>query len=447
MGKLREGRSSAATITVAGLGAKGAVMQDVVIRNATLWVGTRTPARPGHTIHLHGDTVAWIGPESSPHASSLPRGAGTMTIDAAGRWLLPGLIDLHVHLTFDPRDPDFLRVATLTPVAEAAFRGAHHARLMLEAGFTGVRDMGSFGDANVAVRRAIDAGWTTGPRLATAGVFVTVRGGHADLALKQDVAVAQGIAVTGIDAVRGAVRSRAHRGADWIKVLATAGVMTGGGAPVGACLWEDDELAAAVSTATRLGRKVAAHAHGADGIRAAAEAGVATIEHVTMADTASVEAMSRNRTVLVPTFSAAQSVVREARAGRLSPSSTAFALEMGPRHVASFRMAREAGVRVGFGTDIGVPGTVFGSNGGEFALMVDAGMTPEEALVSATRDAAEILGWPRAGTLTPGQWADAILVDGDPLADVSCLADLSRIHLVILGGRPVADRRPESTSA
>ena len=122
-------------------------MQDVVIRNATLWDGTGAPARPGHTIHLHGDTVAWIGPESSPHASSLPSGAGTMTIDAAGRWLLPGLIDLHVHLTFDPRDPDFLRVATLTPVAEAAFRGAHHARLMLEAGFTGVRDMGAFGDA------------------------------------------------------------------------------------------------------------------------------------------------------------------------------------------------------------------------------------------------------------------------------------------------------------
>ena len=239
------------------------------------------------------------------------------------------------------------------------------------------------------------------------------------------------------------MRSRAHRGADWIKVLATAGVMTGGGAPMGACLWEDDELFAAVQASTRLGRKVAAHAHGADGIVAAAKAGVATIEHVTMADTRAIDAMAQHGTALIPTFSAAEAVFREAQAGRLSPSSAAFALTIGPRHRESFKMALDAGVTIGFGTDIGVPGTTFGDNAAEFGTMVAAGMTPADALRAATSGAAAILGWPKAGTIASGFWADAILVDGDPLADVALLADRARIHAVIKGGVLEVDRRPE----
>ncbi len=418
-------------------------MGDLVIRNATLWDGTSADPRPRTTVVMRDGEVAWIGPDDAPGAPvDVDR-----DLDAGGRWLMPGLIDLHVHLTLDPRETDFLRVAAQLPVAEAAFRGAHHARLMLEAGFTGARDLGAYGDANVAVKRAIDNGWVRGPRLATSGVFITVRGGHGDLPLRREVAIDQGVAVSGVECVREAVRSRAHRGADWIKVLATAGVMTGGGAPMGACLWEDDELVAAVRTATRLGRRVAAHAHGADGILAAANAGVATIEHVTMADTRAIDAMARHGTTLVPTFSAAQAVYREAEAGRLSPSSAAFALTIGPRHRESFRMALDAGVTIGFGTDIGVPGTEFGANAAEFRTMVAAGMAPADALRAATSVAASILGWPKAGMIAPGQWADAILVDGDPIADVGVLADRSRVHLVVKSGVIEADRRPERPSA
>ncbi|NCA14502.1 MAG: amidohydrolase family protein, partial [Proteobacteria bacterium] len=189
-------------------------MATLAIRSATLWDGTHADPRPGTTVVMRDGDVTWVGPDGAPSAPL----ADAQVIDAGGRWLLPGLIDLHVHLTFDPRDPDFLRVATQLPVAEAAFRGAHHARLMLEAGFTGVRDLGAFGDANVAIKRALDNGWVRGPRLATCGVFITVRGGHADLALRREVAIDQGIAVSGVEGVREAVRSRAHRGADWIKV-------------------------------------------------------------------------------------------------------------------------------------------------------------------------------------------------------------------------------------
>jgi imidazolonepropionase-like amidohydrolase len=410
------------------------------IRNAMVWDPIVADPIPRTTVVMHDGHVVWIGPDDAP---SSPQSDGLL-IDAGGRWLLPGLIDLHVHLTFDPRDPDFLRVATQVPVAEAAFRGAHHARLILEAGFTGVRDLGAFGDANVAIKRALDNGWVRGPRLATCGVFITVRGGHADLALRREAAIEQGIAVSGVEGVREAVRSRAHRGADWIKVLATAGVMTGGGAPMGACLWEDDELVAAVRASTRLGRKVAAHAHGAEGIAAAANAGVATIEHATMADTRAIEAMARLGTALVPTFSAAEAVYREAQAGRLSPSSAAFALTIGPRHRESFKMALDAGVTIGFGTDIGVPGTTFGENAAEFGTMVAAGMTPNDALRTATSGAAAILGWSKAGRLVQGFWADAILVDGDPTADIGVLADRHRIHAVIKAGVLEVDRRPEA---
>ena len=185
-------------------------------------------------------------------------------------------------------------------------------------------------------------------------------------------------------------------------------------------------------------------AHGADGIVAAANAGVATIEHVTMADTRAIEAMARHGTALIPTFSAAEAVYREAQAGRLSPSSAAFALTIGPRHRESFKMALDAGVTIGFGTDIGVPGTTFGGNAAEFSTMVAAGMTPAYALRAATSGAAAILGWSKAGMIAPGFWADAILVDGDPLADVSVLADRARIHAVMKGGVLEVDRRPEA---
>jgi imidazolonepropionase-like amidohydrolase len=189
---------------------------------------------------------------------------------------------------------------------------------------------------------------------------------------------------------------------------------------------------------------VAAHCHGAAGIVAAAEAGVASVEHGTMADDRAAEAMARHGTVLVPTFTAAAGVVREARAGRLPPAVAAQALAIEPHHADAFRAALDAGVRIAYGTDTGVPGTTFGQNAEEFRHLVTHGLSPERALLAATRDAAALLGWSdRLGTVEPGKLADLLLFDGDPLADGSTLADLERLHLVLKGGAIAADRRPE----
>ena len=400
----------------------------MLITNAVLWDGTGSEPHRGVALRTDGQRIAWIGlAGSAPRADSDER-----VIDAAGRWVLPGLIDLHVHLTADPRQSDFMRYIQTTPVPEQTLMGAHNARLMLEAGFTTTRDLGATGFANVALKRAIDAGWIPGPRLVTCGEFLTVPGGHGDVTFRPDLGLESSNAIRGIDDARRLVREQVKRGADWIKLLATGGVMTGGTA-LGASLWEDDELRAAVGMARRLGKPVAAHCHGADGIVAAAEAGVATIEHGTMADERAVDAMQRHGTTLVPTFSAAAGVVREAKAGRLPPAVAPQALAIEHSHARAFKLAREAGVRIASGSDTGVPGTEFGGNAGELELLVAHGLTAADALVAATRDAAVVLGWQdRLGTLEVGKLADLILVDGDPLAEIAILKD--KVQVVAKGG-------------
>ncbi|MGH2368512.1 MAG: amidohydrolase family protein [Chloroflexota bacterium] len=411
----------------------------MLIRNAVLWDGTGAPPQRGVALRTQREQVAWIGPDEQAPATE----ADEVVIDAAGRWLLPGLIDLHVHLTFDPQQGDVQQYTSTVPIPEQALLGARHARLMLEAGFTAARDLGAIGYANVAVKRAIDAGWIPGPRLATCGWFLTVPGGHFDPPFRPEVQVPTPHIISGPNEARRAVREQVKHGADWIKLLATGGVLTGGTA-LGASLWEDDELHAAVAMARRLGKPVAAHCHGAEGIFAAAQAGVTTIEHGTMGDGAAAETMARQGTVLVPTFCAAAGVVREARAGRLPPAVAAQAQAIEPGHAAAFRAALDAGVTIACGTDTGVPGTLFGENAQELTHLVAHGLTPAQALLAATRDAAAVLDWSdRLGTLAPGKLADYIVLDADPLVDVSALADQSRLHLVVKDGQIVADRRPE----
>ena len=239
-----------------------------------------------------------------------------------------------------------------------------------------------------------------------------------------------------------AVREEVKRGADWIKLLVTGGVMTGT-TPLGRSLWEEAEIRAAVQAAGRLGRKVAAHCHGAEGIVAAAEAGVSTVEHGTMGDEAAAAAMARHGVTLIPTFTAAAGVARAAREGRLTPSVAALALGLEETHDQAFRAAVEAGVRVALGTDTGVPGTAFGQNAGELAHLVRHGLTAEQALLAATRDAAAVLGREGSlGTLVEGALADCLLLDGDPLRSPDALAQPDLLHLVLKGGEIVAGRRP-----
>ena len=406
----------------------------MLITNAILWDGTGAEPVRDAAIHLDAERIAWVG-----LASQAPR--DDQTIDASARWVLPGLIDLHVHLTVDPRQPDFMRYVQTVPIPEQTLMGAYNARLMLEAGFTTTRDLGAAGFSNVALKRAIDAGLIPGPRLVTCGEFLTVPGGHGDVAFRPDLRIDNPNAIVGPDDARRLVREQIKRGADWIKILATGGVMTGGTA-LGASLWEEDELRAAVSVARRLGKPVAAHCHGADGMIAASEAGVSTVEHGTMGDERAAEVMQRNGTVLVPTFTAAAGVVHEAKAGRLPPAVTSQALAIEHSHARAFDLARKAGVRIASGSDTGVPGTAFGQNAEELAHLVAHGLAPSEALLAATRDAASVLGWrEQLGTLVAGRLADLVLVDGDPLEDIAVLQ--RGIQLVVKGGAVAADRRPE----
>ncbi len=411
----------------------------MLIHRATLWDGTGAAPRRDVTLRFEGERIAWIGPDAR---TSRPVN-GEAQLDAAGRWLLPGLIDLHVHLTLDPAMPSQPAFAAVVPATTQALLGARHARALLQAGFTAARDLGGYSQANVALKRAIDAGWIEGPRLVTAACPITVPGGHFDHVYAPG-AGAPGVAVaSGPAEVVRAVRQQVKLGADWIKVLVTGGVLSAG-TPLETALWEDDELHAAVLAARRLGRPVAAHCHGAGGVIAAAEAGVRTIEHGTMGDEAAAATMARHGVTLVPTFTAAAAVVREARAGRLAPEIAAQALAIEPRHAAAFRAALDAGVRVACGTDTGVPGTAFGENARELGHLVAHGLTAEQALLAATRDAAAVLGWSdRLGTLETGKLADLLLVEGDPLDEPGCLAEPSRLHLVIKGGSIAADRRPE----
>lgn len=411
----------------------------MLIHNARLWDGTGAPPRASMTLRTVQGRVTWVGPDAQAPAPE----ADEATLDAAARWLLPGLIDLHVHLTFDPQRGDLQHYNATVPLPEQALLGAHHARLMLESGFTGGRDLGAIGYTNVALKRAIDAGWISGPRVATAASVLTVAGGHFDPPFRPDLDLPSPSVVCGPHQARAAVREQVKRGADWIKLLVTGGVMTGSTA-LGESLWDDDELRGAIGAARRLGRPVAAHCHGAAGIVAAADAGVTTIEHGTMGDGASAAAMARSGTVLIPTFSAAAGIVREARAGRLPSAVATQALSIAPRHAAAFHEAREAGVKIALGTDTGVPGAPFGEQAQELQLLIEHGLSPEQALLAGTRDAAAVLGWSEvAGALTPGRWADYLLLDGDPLADVTVLSDLRRIHLVVKDGRVAIDRRPD----
>jgi imidazolonepropionase-like amidohydrolase len=409
----------------------------MLIHSATIWDGATTTTRSA--LHTAGERIVWVGPERD----APPPAEGDLVIDAGGRWVLPGLIDLHVHLTADPASRDLGYHRLTTSVAEGALLGARHARLMLEAGFTAARDLGAPGYASVALRRAIDAGWIPGPRLAVAGSGLTVTGGHLDFAFRPDLVLPAPDVLDGPQQVRRAVREQVKYGVDWIKLLVTGGVLTGGTA-LGPRLWDDDELHAALAAARRLGKPVAAHCHGADGVTAAAEAGVATVEHGTLGDADSAAAMARHHVVLVPTLSAVASIIVAAEAGRLPAAVAAQVRTIQPAFAGAFEAARDAGVTIGCGTDTPSGGTVFGANARELVHLVEHGLTPEEALTSATRTAAAVLGWSeQLGALAPGKFADFVLVDGDPLSDIACLTELARMHLVAKGGQVVMDRRPD----
>jgi imidazolonepropionase-like amidohydrolase len=351
--------------------------------------------------------------------------AGARVIDQRSRFVMPGLIDSHVHLTSELGANQLLEEVQLT-TADAAMRGVENARKTLMAGFTTVADVGAANDAIFALRRAVRENRVAGPRIIAAGSSVTPHGGHGDsngFAPEINHVLASPSACSGADDCRRATRRQIQAGADVIKITATGGVLSNTAAGVGQ-QFSDEEFRAIVEAAHSMGRRVTAHAHGVDGINAALRAGVDSIEHGTYLDRESVRLMRQGDRYLVPTMMAGWWVGQLAeQGGVLTPAQAEKARRVGPDLVRMVRMARANNVRIAFGTDTGV--SPHGMNAREFQLMVEAGYTPLQAIQTATINAADHLQLNGvAGRIASGYAADIIAVDGDPLSDVSTLMNV-----------------------
>ncbi|HUO86484.1 MAG TPA: amidohydrolase family protein [Thermoanaerobaculia bacterium] len=356
-------------------------------------------------------------------------------VDLSRHFVLPGLIDAHVHLTGE-LGPERKLLEVTRSDAATTLHALPFLRRTLDAGFTTVRDLGGEPEIVFALRDAVAAGVVDGPRIVAAGASIAATGGHGDshgfreeiLEMMADSSICDGEADC-----RRAVRAQVKRGADVIKVTATGGVLSETAAGTDQQLF-DDELAAIVATAHALGRKVAAHAHGVDGINAALAAGVDSIEHGTYSDETSFRLYRERGAFLVPTMLAGETVLEMAEdAEFFPPAIREKARRVGAEMKEMVRRAHAAGVPIAFGTDSGV--SRHGTNGRELVLMVEAGMTPMEVIHAATVNGARLLGREAdLGTLEAGKHADLVAVAGDPLADVSVLL---APDLVMQGGRVV----------
>ncbi len=354
-------------------------------------------------------------------------------VDLRELFVLPGLIDSHVHLHHENGRDDAMERVTRT-TADRAIAGVRFAALTLQAGFTTVADLGGENDALFALRDGIARGDLPGPRMLASGNAISPHGGAGDVhGFRPGVTevLRRPNLCSGADECRRVVREQVRRGADLIKIVATGSVLSDTAQGVG-LQFTPAELSAIVATAHALGRRVTAHAHGADGINASLAAGVDSIEHGTYLDRDSIALFKSRRAFLVPTLLAGATLKEWADAdnGMLSPQARAKALQVAPAMLEMARRAHDGGVRVAFGTDASI--ARHGSNAREFSLLVQAGFTPLEAIQAATVAAAEHLGLAdEIGTLAPGKAADLVAVRGDPLADVR---ELERVRFVMKGG-------------
>jgi len=382
----------------------------------------------GQAIVIEGDKIVSVG--SAADAKLSP---ATQTIDLPNATVLPGLIDAHTHLTFDPANLGYEGLGISYP--REALIGARNARVTLEAGFTTVRNVGAGGYSDVALRDAINAGDVPGPRMLVSGPAMGITGGHCDdnLLAPQFHATELGVA-DGVDAVRHKVRENIKYGADLIKICATGGVMSKGDDP-NASQYTREEMKAIVEEAHRLRRKVAAHAHGAEGVSWASDAGVDSIEHGHLMDDSSIATLKKNGTYIVPTLYL-MDWNRENLGKRNAPDYVVRKMQaVSAVGQDTLKKAFAAGVKVAFGTDAAV--YPHGLNAHEFAVYVRLGMSPLQAIQTATIHGADLLGWSsKIGTLEAGKWADLIAVEGDPLKDVTTL---ERVKFVMKSGEVVTN--------
>lgn len=379
---------------------------------------------------LDGDRIIAAGGRARVSVPS-----GSDAVDAEGLTLLPGLIDTHGHLLSPGTGVDYPDLLA-TPPSLRLLRAVAAMRATLEAGFTTVRDAGG---SPAGVRKAVEQGVVPGPRVQVAVSGLSQTGGHGDqhMACGVNMRVALpdvpvGI-VDGVEPMRQRVREVMRSGADWIKIHASGGVMSPSDSPADAGFTVEEIRAAVEEAAAHGGKRVMAHAQAARGIKNALRAGVVSIEHGVWLDDESIEMMLEQDAFLVPTLVAPLWVSRHAAAGRVPPWAEQKARVVGADHRASISRAVRAGVKVAFGTDTGVG--PHGSNGEEFAQLVEVGMSPMAAIRSATAVAAELLGWrDRVGTVGAGKLADLIGVEGNPLDDIALLGQPARVGLVVRGG-------------
>ena len=397
-------------------------------RRMVLRAGKLLDVKTGKTltdqaIVIQGDKIVSVGA-----ASTAPSDA--IVINLPNATVLPGLIDAHTHLTMDPH---FGYDTLALSIPREALIGAHNARVTLEAGITTVRNVAANGYSDVALRDAINAGDVPGPRMLVSGPPLSITGGHCDndLLPYEYHATWDGVA-DGIENVQHRTREIIKYGADLIKVCATGGVLSRGDDP-NASQYTLEEMKAIVADAHRLGRKVAAHAHGAQGVMWASEAGVDSVEHGHLMNDAAVATLKKNGTYLVPTLYLLDWQRQNAASANLpefAKQKMELVSQVGKTAV---KKAFDAGVKIGMGTDAAV--YPHGLNAHELAVYVSLGMTPLQAIQTATINDADLLGWPdKIGTIEPGKWADIIAVDGDPVSDITTL---QRVKFVMKGGEVV----------
>jgi imidazolonepropionase-like amidohydrolase len=408
----------------------------VYIRAGRLFDGTGDQVRENMVIVVSGDRIQNVGPAS---AISIP--ADATVVDLSHATVLPGLIDCHTHLGARADRYDEIYNFKDTPF-QSAFAGVVNARKTLEAGFTSVRDVGSLPFLAVDLRNSINEGFIVGPRIVASGPAITITGGHGDLnnfspqtrvsmfPEERDFAVADGV-----DQVRHVVRAQVKYGVDVIKILATGGVLSKGDSP-GAPQFTFEELKVAADEAHMANRKIAAHAHGTQGIKNAILAGIDSIEHASLIDDEGIRLAKEHGTYLVMDIYNDDYILGKAIEFGLPKENVEKEKMVGRVQRENFQKAVKAGVKMAFGTDAGV--YPHGDNAKQFFYMVKFGMTPAQAIRAATSSAADLIGRSKdVGTLEAGKFADVIAVTGDPLQDVRAL---ETVGFVMKGGEVVKDQ-------
>jgi len=403
-----------------------------VVRNATLIDGTGKKPVKDATIIIKGKIIEEVG-----KTFDVPSGA--TVIDAAGKTVMPGLIDAHVHVCSNG-DPNVMAMMTFPPGLVQLF-GAYNAAKTLDAGYTMIRDMGAPSGYALSLKKAIEMGIAKGPRIIAPGRIISMTGGHADFYIPSGVSYNEMSLISdGPVETRRSTRINLREGADFIKICTTGGVMSPTD-PVDTPQYTVDEIKAVSDEASHVHKFVASHAHGPTGIMNALLGGVKSIEHGSIQTKETVKAMVEHKAIQVPTLVASYNIVQRGTAAGIPDWAVNKAKEIVEYPPKSLMMCHKAGVTVAAGTDAGTPFNYHGENAKELELMVAAGLKPIEAITCATKNGAEAC-WlaDKTGTLEKGKWADLMIVDGDPTEDITILQDKAKIRLVMKAGNVEVNR-------